>query len=986
MPLFEQVIQKVRRGELSRAAKKLVASPLAPGTQQTLDKLSDPRRRPTQLFRPISAEALHHEPANSLMLSKRKFLENVRSAKRGSAPGRCGTRHEHYRVLLEDIRVTDNLYYLAQMLAVGAIPEAIREGLAVAHLTALQKLDETGTPTGDVRGIATGIVLRRLVARTVAQQYSAVVLQAPSPFQYALSTRAGVDCVALMIKLLTDMDEDTTITSLDGVGAYDHVSRACFLEELSSNPELAPLLPFVRMWYSRPSTYTWRDEHNTVHHIPQAEGVEQGDPLSPLLFSLAVHASLRHANESLRPGEYLFAFLDDVYTVTSRSRATAVARMVAASIHDHAGVEPKLGKFQIWGRGGGPEPPGIDDLLEGAPRPEEPVWKGDLEDERNGIVILGTPVGSPAFVQRFLGNRLEVQSRFWERLKQVPDLQTAWLLLLYCAVPRANHLIRAIPPDVVAEYARAHDDGIWTTFLDIIGYLPRPADGQEERPGADHLPIDRGNVSKGEGKGRGGRQAEASAPPSHESRARGEVEVGVAQEQAEGGREAAQPSGSHSRRPGAEPTGFGPEPADPILDAARRIAFLPVVQGGLGLRSMSLLSPAAYWAAWADVLPIIAERVPALAEAVLPGLERADSPIHCVAQAIAAEAAVTGPTFPLQPSWRELADGARPPQPDPAYEEEPGQWPHGWQFYASLGLLNHHREHVVLPNLGEGAQARLRSQSGAHAGDHITALPTSEYTIASSQRMNGMLRRRARLPLATGCRHCPATLCQRSGASRLDDFGDHGAGCQRTGALRRRGAAVERAWRPLWKESTVDASEHPLVHELVPTVPQADLRQSDVFIRGMSIGNGQPVVGDMCMGSALHANGRPYPHATAEDGKAIDRLTGQKHDKYPELVTSDRVHFVVLACEEGGRWGPDVFEVINDLVRLKVAPLHPLLRRSAALAYTRRWWSILAMGAQSAAIDCILGRDPQVWVPHQPPPLASVLAEADIAPEPSRLG
>ena len=55
------------------------------------------------------------------------------------------------------------------------------------------------------------------------------------------------------------------------------------------------------------------------------------------------------------------------------------------------------------------------------------------------------------------------------------------------------------------------------------------------------------------------------------------------------------------------------------------------------------------------------------------------------------------------------------------------------------------------------------------------------------------------------------------------------------------------------------------------------------------------MVGDMCMGSALHADGRPYPHAAAEDGKAIDRLTGQKHDKYPELVTSDRVHFVALA-------------------------------------------------------------------------------------------
>ena len=47
--------------------------------------------------------------------------------------------------------------------------------------------------------------------------------------------------------------------------------------------------------------------------------------------------------------------------------------------------------------------------------------------------------------------------------------------------------------------------------------------------------------------------------------------------------------------------------------------------------------------------------------------------------------------------------------------------------------------------------------------------------------------------------------------------------------------------------------------------------------------------------------------------------------------------------------------VVTDLVQLKVAPLHPLLRRSAALAYTRKWWAILAMGAQSAAIDCILG-------------------------------
>ena len=43
------------------------------------------------------------------------------------------------------------------------------------------------------------------------------------------------------------------------------------------------------------------------------------------------------------------------------------------------------------------------------------------------------------------------------------------------------------------------------------------------------------------------------------------------------------------------------------------------------------------------------------------------------------------------------------------------------------------------------------------------------------------------------------------------------------------------------------------------------------------------------------------------------------------------------------------------------------------------------MGAQTAAVDCILGTDPQVWVPQGSPPLASVLAGADIAPELSRV-
>ena len=83
-----------------------------------------------------------------------------------------------------------------------------------------------------------------------------------------------------------------------------------------------------------------------------------------------------------------------------------------------------------------------------------------------------------------------------------------------------------------------------------------------------------------------------------------------------------------------------------------------------------------YWAAWADILPTMAERVPDLAERIVQELESGDSRIASVAQAVAAEHAVTRAEFPLKPTWRRLVAGARPPVADPDFDE-PGQWPHG---------------------------------------------------------------------------------------------------------------------------------------------------------------------------------------------------------------------------------------------------------------------------------------------------------------------
>ena len=54
---------------------------------------------------------------------------------------------------------------------------------------------------------------------------------------------------------------------------------------------------------------------------------------------------------------------------------------------------------------------------------------------------------------------------------------------------------------------------------------------------------------------------------------------------------------------------------------AQDIASLPMRMGGLGIRSASRLAPAAFWASWADALPMLEKRLPPLAAEITTILE-----------------------------------------------------------------------------------------------------------------------------------------------------------------------------------------------------------------------------------------------------------------------------------------------------------------------------------------------------------------------------
>ena len=121
-----------------------------------------------------------------------------------------------------------------------------------------------------------------------------------------------------------------------------------------------------------------------------------------------------------------------------------------------------LGKLRAWSSGGGLSPPDL-----AAISPE--AWTADLPDHLNGITVLGTPFGKAAFVEAFTQTRMEKERALLERIEQLQDPQCAWLMLSMSAVPRANHILRMLPPSQSAQYAQLHDEAIWQSFTHVMG-------------------------------------------------------------------------------------------------------------------------------------------------------------------------------------------------------------------------------------------------------------------------------------------------------------------------------------------------------------------------------------------------------------------------------------------------------------------------------------------------------------------------------------
>ena len=178
-------------------------------------------------------------------------------------------------------------------LAKALVPQVAVDLIRVGRLTALSK------PDGGVRGIVAGDVIRRLVARTMSQQLSEAVERATAPYQCALTTRAGCECIAHIL-----LHPELTITSIDGIGAFDAISRESLMRGLLDVEGGGAALPFIcSMVHHR--NICGRTTKGQSTGFRRVRGGEQGDAMMPLLFAVGQHRALEATHRRDEPRRVL---------------------------------------------------------------------------------------------------------------------------------------------------------------------------------------------------------------------------------------------------------------------------------------------------------------------------------------------------------------------------------------------------------------------------------------------------------------------------------------------------------------------------------------------------------------------------------------------------------------------------------------------------------------------------------------------------------
>ena len=210
------------------------------------------------------------------------------------------------------------------------------------------------------------------------------------------------------------------------------------------------LLPWVSWCYGS-HTWLW----HPMGKISSQSGVQQGDPLGPMLFALVLHKLVTSIDADDDCLHLLLEawYLDDGVLAGERSAVLRALQLIE-ELGPHLGLNLNFSKCEVFSRRGNSLFP--------------PVVKSSLLPN---LVILGVPIGDFVHCARFIAEKCAISKVLLKALVDVSvvDLHVAFSLLRMCgSYCKLVHLTRATPPSLCADSLKSFDEDIRLCFTSCL--------------------------------------------------------------------------------------------------------------------------------------------------------------------------------------------------------------------------------------------------------------------------------------------------------------------------------------------------------------------------------------------------------------------------------------------------------------------------------------------------------------------------------------
>ncbi|KAK3242347.1 hypothetical protein CYMTET_47966 [Cymbomonas tetramitiformis] len=426
--VLRDAVRLVKAGQLGKAAKRLELAKLAPATEETLLKLERLHPAGTGRRRDVGEDRRRELREQALELDEKTFDDVMRNLPRASGPGSSQWRWEHlWAVHVSGGR--DALLEVCNHLTAGRAPTGVREWLAGARLVVLLK-DDLGV---NVRPIACGEVLRKLVAKVICKQEARAFrarfcgprqddeLGGLRAAQIGVAVKGGADLGVHTVQAALDRHPEWVCVKADARNAFNAVHREAMFEAIERDfPEL---WAWTDLCYGVEANLGFRlggADDSAMRFVKSKEGTQQGDPLGPLYLAGPLQMVLERVQER-HPGMVISAYLDDAFlmgppNIVALAYGTYMEEVAAIGLD----IQPvKSAAFSPEG-----DASCFEDGMPGA--------RGELDF----IDVLVVPVGKAEAVSAEMSKKVEDLCAILPILNKLGHAQAQGLLLRFCAHPR----------------------------------------------------------------------------------------------------------------------------------------------------------------------------------------------------------------------------------------------------------------------------------------------------------------------------------------------------------------------------------------------------------------------------------------------------------------------------------------------------------------------------------------------------------------------